>query len=135
MGGAASATQAPAQGLIEPLSRREREVLQLIAAGHSNPRIAARLVISIPTVKRHITNILANRPRRSSTAGYCFKAPGADARRSRIHLPGKNAVRPHLQPSMHLSVDVAEHHTGYIVSRWEATCPSHKMRIAQRASQ
>jgi LuxR family maltose regulon positive regulatory protein len=50
-------TRTPVQGLIEPLSPREREVLQLIADGCSNPGIAAKLVISIPTVKRHITNI------------------------------------------------------------------------------
>jgi LuxR family maltose regulon positive regulatory protein len=52
-----SGTGTPVQSLIEPLSPREREVLQLIADGCSNPGIAARLVISIPTVKRHITNI------------------------------------------------------------------------------
>jgi LuxR family maltose regulon positive regulatory protein len=39
------------------LSPREREVLQLIADGCSNPGNAAKLVISIPTVERHITNI------------------------------------------------------------------------------
>ena len=49
--------QPPAQALIDPLSARELEVLQLIAAGHSNQEIAARLVISDKTVKRHISNI------------------------------------------------------------------------------
>jgi LuxR family maltose regulon positive regulatory protein len=52
-----SETRTPVQGLIEPLTPREREVLQLIADGCSNPGIAAKLVITIPTVKRHITNI------------------------------------------------------------------------------
>lgn len=37
---------APAPELRIPLSPREVEVLQLIAAGHSNPKIAARLYIS-----------------------------------------------------------------------------------------
>jgi LuxR family maltose regulon positive regulatory protein len=35
------------------------EVLALIEAGHSNQAIATRLVISLPTVKRHISNIYA----------------------------------------------------------------------------
>ncbi len=48
-----------AQSLIEPLSLRELEVLKLIEAGNSNQEIAGRLFISIPTVKRHISNIYA----------------------------------------------------------------------------
>jgi DNA-binding NarL/FixJ family response regulator len=41
------------------LSDREREVLGLIARGHSNSEIAARLHISGKTVRNHITNIFA----------------------------------------------------------------------------
>ena len=48
-----------AETLIEPLTQRELEVLKLIEAGCSNQEIAARLVISITTVKRHISNIYA----------------------------------------------------------------------------
>jgi LuxR family maltose regulon positive regulatory protein len=44
--------------LVEPLSERELEVLHLIAEGASNQLIAARLVISIGTVKSHINHIL-----------------------------------------------------------------------------
>jgi LuxR family maltose regulon positive regulatory protein len=43
--------------LIEALTPRELEVLKLIEAGCSNQEIAANLVISLPTVKRHISNI------------------------------------------------------------------------------
>jgi LuxR family maltose regulon positive regulatory protein len=43
--------------LIEPLSEREIEVLQLIAAGYSNREIAHELVIALGTVKKHINNI------------------------------------------------------------------------------
>jgi LuxR family maltose regulon positive regulatory protein len=45
--------------LIEPLSERELEVLRLIAAGLSNKAIAERLVIALPTVKGHSSNIYA----------------------------------------------------------------------------
>ncbi len=41
----------------EALSEREFEVLRLIADGLSNREIADRLVISIPTVKKHVENI------------------------------------------------------------------------------
>jgi len=49
--------QSPIQFLVEPLSMREVEVLKLIEAGCSNQEIATRLVISIATVKRHISNL------------------------------------------------------------------------------
>jgi predicted ATPase/DNA-binding CsgD family transcriptional regulator/transcriptional regulator with XRE-family HTH domain len=41
------------------LTHREIEVLQLLAAGHSNPEIAAALVISVKTVERHLANVYA----------------------------------------------------------------------------
>ncbi len=43
--------------LVEPLSQRELEVLHLIDTGLSNDEIAARLYISLSTVKGHTTNI------------------------------------------------------------------------------
>jgi LuxR family maltose regulon positive regulatory protein len=43
-------------GLVEPLTAREVEVVRLVAAGMRNLEIAAQLVISLPTVKRHIAN-------------------------------------------------------------------------------
>ncbi len=45
------------QALIDPLSERELDVLQLIAQGDSNQEIADRLVIAVVTVKRHVTHI------------------------------------------------------------------------------
>jgi len=42
----------------EALTVREIEVLRLIATGHANKEIGARLFIGEDTVKRHVTNIL-----------------------------------------------------------------------------
>ena len=53
-----STTQLPAE-LSEPLTRREREVLQMLAAGLGNKEIAARLNISDHTAKFHVAAILA----------------------------------------------------------------------------
>ena len=45
------------QPLIEPLSDREIEVLQLIAEGQTNQEIASRFYLSLNTVKTHTRNI------------------------------------------------------------------------------
>jgi DNA-binding NarL/FixJ family response regulator len=42
----------------DPLSRRESEVIKLIAEGHTSKEIAALLVISEKTVERHRANVL-----------------------------------------------------------------------------
>ena len=47
-----------ARGLVEPLSDREREVLRLLAAGKPNQEIARELVVSLHTVKKHVTHVL-----------------------------------------------------------------------------
>lgn len=57
------------------LTAREVEILRLIAAGRTNREIAAQLVISLPTVERHIANIynkIGLRNRAEATA-YALK--------------------------------------------------------------
>jgi LuxR family maltose regulon positive regulatory protein len=46
-----------ATGPIEPLTRRELEVLGFIAAGRRNRQIADELVVTVDTVKRHVSHI------------------------------------------------------------------------------
>jgi DNA-binding NarL/FixJ family response regulator len=47
------------QALVEPLSERELEVLNLVAGGANNKEIATQLFIAEGTVKNHLTNILS----------------------------------------------------------------------------
>src|SRR2546422_10171714 len=47
------------QPLLDPLSQRELEVLQLLAAGASNQEIATALVVAPGTVKLHVSYILS----------------------------------------------------------------------------
>jgi DNA-binding NarL/FixJ family response regulator len=54
------------------LSPREIEVLRLVAAGKSNPEIAAALVLSEKTVARHLSNIFAKLDVGSRTAAAAF---------------------------------------------------------------
>jgi LuxR family maltose regulon positive regulatory protein len=45
-------------GLVEQLTPRELEILALLAAGTPNPRIAEQLVVSLDTVKKHVSHVL-----------------------------------------------------------------------------
>ncbi len=52
-----AAARPPSSLLIEPLTEREEEVLRLVGESASNEQIAATLVISIHTVRKHVSNI------------------------------------------------------------------------------
>src|SRR5262249_22274279 len=60
-------------GLTEPLTARETQVLHLLAVGAPNQQIADDLVVTLATVKKHITHVLgklgaANRTEAASRA-------------------------------------------------------------------
>lgn len=63
---------------LAALTRREREILGLVADGMSNARIAARLALSEHTVKRHVANILAklDLPTRTAAAALSLSQSG-----------------------------------------------------------
>jgi len=58
-----------------PLSRRESEVLMLVAAGKTNRAIAAELFISDKTVARHVSNIFSKLrlSSRNEATAYAYK--------------------------------------------------------------
>jgi LuxR family transcriptional regulator, maltose regulon positive regulatory protein len=59
------------QGLVEPLSERELEVLRLLATDLGGPDIARRLIVSLNTVRTHTRNI--------------YTKLGVNSRRAAVH--------------------------------------------------
>jgi len=55
---AGRAVAAAVPGLVEQLTARELEILALLAAGTPNPRIAEQLVVTVDTVKKHVSHVL-----------------------------------------------------------------------------
>lgn len=69
------ADESPQEALLELISPREFEVLELVGYGFSNPEIATKLIISEKTVKTHVSNILRrlNVRSRISAATYAVR--------------------------------------------------------------
>ena len=92
----------PDQAAFPELTPREREVLDLIAAGLGNAAIAARLGLAPPTVGNHITSIfgklqVASRRKRSSGPAPPASARTANrwaCRRTRVAAPRRAASWP-----------------------------------------
>ena len=57
-GGGRAAADARVPRLIDQLTSRELEVLAMLAAGRSNQGIASQLVISLDTVKKHVSHLM-----------------------------------------------------------------------------
>ena len=57
------------------LTKRELEVLRLVAAGHTNNQIASELGISCHTVRRHLQNVFARLgvPSRAAAAAFAVQ--------------------------------------------------------------
>ena len=55
---AAAEAEASAKAVADPLSDREREVLRLLALGHTNQEIARMLYISVRTAETHRAHIM-----------------------------------------------------------------------------
>ena len=51
-------TAAAVPGLVDQLTSRELEVLQMLAAGQSNQAIAGPLEVTLDTVKKHVSHVL-----------------------------------------------------------------------------
>jgi len=70
------------------MTRREVEILDLIAAGCSNREIADTLVLSVRTVERHITNVYTKIGARNRADATCY-ALSAHAHAPELSCPGR----------------------------------------------
>ncbi|HEY2239716.1 MAG TPA: LuxR C-terminal-related transcriptional regulator [Streptosporangiaceae bacterium] len=58
-GSRAGRASVPLPGLVEQLTSREVEVLEMLAAGRSNQAIASEFVVTLDTVKKHVSHVLS----------------------------------------------------------------------------
>ena len=65
----------PFQVRLDELTRRERQVLAMIASGYSNRRIAAECVLSLNTVRAHVQNVLIKLGVHSRLEAVAFAVP------------------------------------------------------------
>jgi DNA-binding CsgD family transcriptional regulator len=83
---------AAVRGRLGSLTEREREVLELVAAGRPNAEIAGHLFLSEHTVKTHVKNILMKLSVRNRTEAALVHL-GAESPPS-----GQARVSPHQRP-------------------------------------
>ena len=121
----------------ERLTRREREVLELIARGRSNKRIALELGISEKTVKTHVGHVLAKlgvtdrtqaallAVRRGSWAGHSPRGPEV---LGPITAGKRDRVAPTVEPHA-----TSNHHRSIARSRAGARPRPRRTRVGARA--
>jgi DNA-binding NarL/FixJ family response regulator len=84
----AAGTSQSSESSAKLVTPREREVLRLVAQGHTNAEIAAVLTLSLSTVKRHIEHVLAK-------LGVSDRT-GAAVRAAELGLLGQNGTHRQL---------------------------------------
>jgi two-component system, NarL family, nitrate/nitrite response regulator NarL len=85
--------------LVAGLTRREHEVLSLLAEGFPQPEIASRLSVSTKTVGKHIEHILRKLGVHSRTeaVGFALRTGVVGSRRT-PHLTGRDGELPSRDP-------------------------------------
>src|SRR5207344_2840690 len=81
-------------GLVDQLTVRELEILRLLAAGAPNQAIAEQLVVTLDTVKKHVSHLLgklgaANRTEAVHPGTTARPAPLADTHEPRRDRAGR----------------------------------------------
>ena len=77
-------------GLVEQLTPREVEILVLLAAGMPNPRIAQELVVTLNTVKKHVSHLLGK-------LGAANRTEAVHPGRIRSRAPSPSGLAPRLE--------------------------------------
>ncbi len=113
-------------GMADALSRRELQVLEMIATGANNAEIAERFVISLNTVKSHVSRILhklgaTNRTEAAFRYLELYGAPSVDritaasATNATVSsLAGGDEVVLHLQDGRDLDLPLLQEVSGHL---------------------